>query len=521
MSGSTYGAGDPYGPTPPSDANQSAGGHYGENPAGRGPRNDGLSNEDPYDSLNDKSLYDPLTVKRTGLSAGSGLAADPYGLSPYPAAKPKVRQLDDVSSGISGFDPFDAKSVLAPPLGRSLLPATASGGGAKRKSIRASQRHPLRPRQSIAFTSGSRWSRSIASAFVGRPVWRRLVAHELEPVDVDQPPVRDLEMRDHRQRQEGDLQERFCERHAEALGRRAQRDQPLAHVLEAGQAHQPGDGERQFGDDLAAFGHREAPLDLAQPVDRGGHVRFVRSDDAEVVAVVADGRGDGAPLHAEALHEGGRHIVVDAVARDDRDLDDVLIEIDLPLAVPVRQRHRNALGDDLAGNDADRLGRRPLPARREIIWLRRGAPSRFRARRRQRAARGEQRVVDHAAARQNHRDGAVLEIVDDGEIGAPARRDEPAIAQAEDARGRNRRGAIGGERRRAEPDRGADEEIEMAFLGDVERIAVVGAEGDEGRIALGDDGASACRSLDTEPSRISTCMPLESFSRASGRLVTS
>ena len=28
----------------------------------------------------------------------------------------------------------------------------------------------------------------------------------------------------------------------------------------------------------------------------------------------------------------------------------------------------------------------------------------------------------------------------------------------------------------------------MAFLGDVERIAVVGAEGDERRVALGDDG---------------------------------
>ena len=115
----------------------------------------------------------------------------------------------------------------------------------------------------------------------------------------------------------------------------------------------------------------------------------------------------------------------------------------------------------------------------------------------------------------------MLEIVDDDEVGAPAGRDKPAVAQAEDARGGNRRSAIGGERRRAEPDRGADEEIEMAFLGDVERIAVVGAEGDEGRIALGDDGASACRSLHTEPSRISTCMPLMSFSLASGRLVTS
>ena len=50
------------------------------------------------------------------------------------------------------------------------------------------------------------------------------------------------------------------------------------------------------------------------------------------------------------------------------------------------------------------------------------------------------------------------------------------------------RGAIGGERRRAKLDRGADDKVEMAFLRDVERIAVVGAEGDERRIALGDDG---------------------------------
>ena len=108
--------------------------------------------------------------------------------------------------------------------------------------------------------------------------------------------------------------------------------------------------------------------------------------------------------------------------------------------------------------------------------------------RRQRAARGEQRVVDDAAGREHRRDRAGFEIVDDDEVGAPAGRDQAAVAQAEDARGRYGRGAIGGERRRAEPDRGADQEVEVALLGDVERIAVVGAEGDERRIALGDQG---------------------------------
>src|SRR5580693_9836999 len=34
-----------------------------------------------------------------------------------------------------------------------------------------------------------------------------LVPHEIELVDIDQPSIRNLQMRDHRQRQEGDLQE--------------------------------------------------------------------------------------------------------------------------------------------------------------------------------------------------------------------------------------------------------------------------------------------------------------------------
>ena len=122
---------NPYSPSPRSYANHSAGGLYGEDPTGRGPRNGGLSKENLYDPLSDESLYDPLTAKRSGLSSGGGSAADPYGLSPYPAAKPKDRQLDEVSSGILGFDPFDAKTVLAPAPDTSLLPATASGGGAR------------------------------------------------------------------------------------------------------------------------------------------------------------------------------------------------------------------------------------------------------------------------------------------------------------------------------------------------------------------------------------------------------
>ena len=89
----------------------------------------------------------------------------------------------------------------------------------------------------------------------------------------------------------------------------------------------------------------------------------------------------------------------------------------------------------------------------------------------------------------------MFEVVDHDEIGAPAGRDQAAIPEAEDARGRNGRRAIGGERRRAKLDRGADDKIEMALLRDVERIAVVGAEGDERRVSLGDDGAQRVQIL--------------------------
>jgi hypothetical protein len=66
-----------------------------------------------------------------------------------------------------------------------------------------------------------------------RQVAGRLIPDEGELVDVHQAHVGDLEMRDHRQRQEGDLQEGLGQRHAQTLGGGAQRDQRLAHRLEA------------------------------------------------------------------------------------------------------------------------------------------------------------------------------------------------------------------------------------------------------------------------------------------------
>ena len=145
-------------------------------------------------------------------------------------------------------------------------------------------------------------------------------------------------------------------------------------------------------------------------------------------------------------------IVVDAVARDDRDLDDILVEVDPAAAPPAKGSvDGHALGDDLAGDDADRLGRRPL---RRARRNRRAATRRALTLPRPTGA-SEPRVANRASsteppAGEDFRHRASVEIVDHDEIGAPARRDEAAIAEPENARRRNARRAIGGERRRAE-----------------------------------------------------------------------
>ena len=94
------------------------------------------------------------------------------------------------------------------------------------------------------------------------------------------------------------------------------------------EAHQAGDGQRDFAGDLAVFDDDEAALDLDEAVGGERHVVVVGADDADIVAVMADGRGDRALLQAEALDEAGGMVAVLAVALDDGDLDDIVGKID-------------------------------------------------------------------------------------------------------------------------------------------------------------------------------------------------
>jgi hypothetical protein len=91
------------------------------------------------------------------------------------------------------------------------------------------------------------------------------------------------------------------------------------------------------------------------------------------------------------------------------------------------------------------------------------------------------------ARAQHHRNAAGFQRVDHHQIGPPARRHQPPVVQPENARGGDAGHAIGRQRRGAQRDGGAYRMVEVAFLGDVERVPVVGAEGEEGRVPLRDD----------------------------------
>ena len=91
------------------------------------------------------------------------------------------------------------------------------------------------------------------------------------------------------------------------------------------------------------------------------------------------------------------------------------------------------------------------------------------------------------SAGKDHLGLAVLQTVDDDEVGAPAGCDEAAVAKTEGACGRNRGGAIDGERLDSRGNRRAYHVVEMTLFGDVERITIVRAERQIGRQPLGDD----------------------------------
>ena len=146
-------------------------------------------------------------------------------------------------------------------------------------------------------------------------------------------------MRNHRQRQEGELEKRLGQAAAEVAHQVAHGAEPFGHPRERLEAHQSRQRQRQFAEHGAIARRHEAAADGDQPVHRGGHVGVAVADHADIVTVVADRGGQRGPLQAEALDETAADIAVLAVAADHANLQHIVGRIGFAAAVAIGQSH--------------------------------------------------------------------------------------------------------------------------------------------------------------------------------------
>ncbi len=285
------------------------------------------------------------------------------------------------------------------------------------------------------------------------------------------------------------MQERLGKRDAERLRGLAERKQRVADGLERAVAHQARDGQRQLGPDRAVGDHDKAALERDDAVDRDRHVAVVGADDADVVAVVPDRRGDRAALEAEAVDEAEPDVAVDAVPRDDRDLDHVLSEVDASRAALRREIAPQMLGQDFPRDHPDHGLSTSGGGDTEALCRNRRRLDALKPDRRDRLARREQRLVDDPAGGDHRGDCASFEVVEEDDVGAPAGCDHAAVGKPKRPRRRQRSRAVDRERPAAPGDQRADHVVEVTLLGDVKRVAVVGAEREERRGLDREEGA--------------------------------
>jgi hypothetical protein len=137
----------------------------------------------------------------------------------------------------------------------------------------------------------------------GPPGAPQVTRDQLEPVHVDEPAVGELQVRDHREGQERQLEERLLERAPHGPDRRAQGPQRVPDLWKGPVGEKPRDGQRQLPDDAPVHDGDEPALEGDQPVHGGGHVRVVGPDDDHVVAVVSHARRERPGAEAEAADE--------------------------------------------------------------------------------------------------------------------------------------------------------------------------------------------------------------------------
>ena len=120
----------------------------------------------------------------------------------------------------------------------------------------------------------------------------------------------------HWQREEGEGEEGIGEGGAGVAGGGAKGGEGIGDLGGGTVGHEAADGQGQEGGDLALDGDGEAAAAVAQGVGGEGHVGGVGANDTEVVAVVADGGGDGAAFEAKAMGPGVANASIGAVTGD-------------------------------------------------------------------------------------------------------------------------------------------------------------------------------------------------------------
>src|SRR5215204_3128882 len=150
---------------------------------------------------------------------------------------------------------------------------------------------------------------AIASSWPGsQSMMQGTVISDREPDDaragdVDQPAIGQLEVGDHRQREEAERHERRVDPDALLAQQRDELVEPLDDRLGRLLRQQARDGQRELAAHRSGVRDGDPAAQLDQPPDAGRHARVVHAGDDDVVGIVSDGRGKRAGAQSEPAHE--------------------------------------------------------------------------------------------------------------------------------------------------------------------------------------------------------------------------
>ena len=286
-------------------------------------------------------------------------------------------------------------------------------------------------------------------------------------------------MRDDGQRKECHLQEGFFQRAAKLLNGLAQMSELSGDGFGGLVGEKSCEGEGDQCGDCPVAGCYKAALGFAEGIDGDRHVLGVGADDAEVVGVVADAGGNGAFLQPKASDMSFGEVTILAMAFDYRDRQDIFRsgwqfqKVGDQIAVS-HTNDRNWLG---GGRLAEVLGGHffAVDGVAETIWA------------------GERAVcvgdADGGTTVDQHiLHFASLQVREQHDVRSHARRDESSVGKSKGVSGGPAGDTVGHKRGDALGDGVCDDAVNMPHFLQVQRIAVIGAEGQKGGVLQGEQG---------------------------------